>query len=186
VKSSAAAAVWQLALASAEARKRYLALVRGRSREKGRISRTLVDDGRERDAVTRYRRLEMPGGHTLLEVFPATGRTHQIRRHLASTGHPVLGDERYGHAASNRHLAERYGLDRPFLHCASFTLAHPRTGEALHIESPLAPDLATVLERLRQSRSRKPSGGRRERQRSARARAPRAKSSGRSKRDATR
>lgn len=157
VKSSEFAADWRAALASPSARKHYLALVRGHARGKGRIARALADeDALEHAAVTRYRRLEAPGGHSLLEVTPESDRRHQILRHLAGIGRPVLGDERYGHMASNRHLAERYWLDRPFLHCASTTLPHPRTGATLKIESPLAPDLAAVLARLRDSRARPP------------------------------
>ncbi len=154
VRQPDAAAEWQAALGHAESRKRYLALVRGQAREKGRIARPIVEDGRARAAVTRYRRRERLGGHTLLEVVPETGRTHQIRKHLASVGRPVLGDERYGHAASNRHLAERHWLDRPFLHCASLELTHPKTGARLHLEAPLPPDLVRVLERLRADGSR--------------------------------
>jgi len=143
-----AASRWQAALAHSETRKRYLALVRGVGRAKGRVARPLREDGRLLDAATRYRRLEVAHGHALLEVTLETGRTHQIRRHLASIGQPVLGDARHGHAASNRHLFERFHLDRPFLHCASIELATP-SGDALRIESALAPDLAGVLDRLR-------------------------------------
>jgi 23S rRNA (uracil1939-C5)-methyltransferase len=143
-RSAAAAADGQRALADPAAVKRYLALVRGVGRARGRIARPIVEEGRARPAATRYRRLSVVSGHALLAVEPATGRTHQIRRHLAGVGQPVLGDERYGHAPSNRHLAERDGLDRPFLHCAAIEL--PSRG--VRIEAPLAPDLAAVLERL--------------------------------------
>jgi len=72
-----------------------------------------------------------------------TGRTHQIRVHLASIGHPVLGDERYGGRRS------QLLVGRPFLHAARLRLTHPATGEALEFEAPLAPDLAHVLSVLR-------------------------------------
>lgn len=133
---------WQRALGDPGARKRYVALVRGIGRAKGRVARPLREAGRTLDAATRYRRLEVLHGHALLEVTLETGRTHQIRRHLASIGEPVLGDTRHGHAASNRHLFERFFLDRAFLHCASIELAD------LHLEAPLAPDLAATLARL--------------------------------------
>ncbi len=68
---------------------------------------------------------------TLLAVRLETGRTHQIRVHLASIGHPVVGDERYGGP-------RRYGLARQFLHSARLELAHPFTGERLVFESELA------------------------------------------------
>jgi len=146
-KRAALAGAWQAALARAN--KRYRALVRGPARASGRIARPLREGRRTLAAATRYRRLGLLAGHALLDVVLETGRTHQIRRHLASIGAPVLGDERHGHAASNRHFRERYFLDRPFLHCASLELAHPRGGAVLRIEAPLAPDLAAVAERLR-------------------------------------
>ncbi|RIK98799.1 MAG: hypothetical protein DCC71_20785 [Proteobacteria bacterium] len=153
-KSGAAAAEWQRALADPATAKRYRALVRGIGRAKGRVARPLREEGRMLDAATRYRRLEVVRGHALLEVTIETGRTHQIRRHLASIGEPVVGDARHGHAASNRHLAERFFLDRPFLHCTAIELAHPQRGERLRVESPLAPDLAAVLARLRAADTR--------------------------------
>jgi 23S rRNA (uracil1939-C5)-methyltransferase len=146
--SAAVAGDAQRALADPATRKRYHALVRGVGRARGRIARPIVEEGRARPAATRYRRLSVVSGHALLEAAPETGRTHQIRRHLASVGQPVLGDERYGHAPSNRHLFERAGLDRPFLHCAAIELPHPRGGRALRLSAPLAPDLAVVLARL--------------------------------------
>ena len=148
------AAGWQRSLADARTAKRYLALVRGVARESGHIATPLREGGRTLEAATRYHRLDVLAGHALLEVTLETGRTHQIRRHLASIGEAVLGDDRYGHAASNRHLFERYFLDRPFLHCAAVALRHPRTDAALRIEAPLAADLAAVAARLRSIEAR--------------------------------
>jgi len=147
-RSVAVAGAAQRALADPSSAKRYLALVRGIARAHGRIARPIVESGKTRSAATRYRRLSVVSGHALLSVAPETGRTHQIRRHLAGIGQPVLGDERYGHAASNRHLFERAGLDRPFLHCAEIELRHPRTGAALRIRAPLAPDLRAAFASL--------------------------------------
>jgi 23S rRNA (uracil1939-C5)-methyltransferase len=138
----------EAALADPRSRRRYLALVRGVARAGGRIARPLHEAGRAHPAETRYRRLTVAGGHALLEVASGSGRVHAIRRHLAAIGEPVLGDERYGHPPSNRHLLERHFLDRPFLHCASIELPEPRTGRWLRVEAPLAPDLAAVLVRL--------------------------------------
>jgi 23S rRNA (uracil1939-C5)-methyltransferase len=137
----------QSALADPRSARRYLALVRGVARARGRIARPLHEGGRALPAETRYRRLAVAGGHAFLEVSPGSGRTHAIRRHLAAIGEPVLGDERHGHAPSNRHLFERYFLDRPFLHCASIEIPEPGN-RMLRVESPLAPDLAAVLVRL--------------------------------------
>jgi 23S rRNA (uracil1939-C5)-methyltransferase len=126
--------------------KTYLALARGITRAKGRISRPLLEAGKARAAVTRYRRTRVVGGHSLLELSPEHGPRHQLRRHLASIGHGILGDARYGQAASNRHFEHRYGLDRPFLHCSVLRLPLPQG--TIEIRAPLAGDLAAVLDGL--------------------------------------
>ncbi len=148
-KREALATAWRRMLGDAHTELRWLALVRSVAREQGRITSPLREAGHDLDAATRFRRVEVLAGHALLDVTPETHRTHQIRRHLASIGAAILGDDRYGHAASNRHLFERHFLDRMFLHCASIELRHPRSGVALRIEAPLAPDLAAVAGRLR-------------------------------------
>ena len=89
----------------------------------------------------------MASGHSVLRVIPEQGRTHQIRRHLASIGHPVLGDDRYGHAPTNRFFEEKNGLDRTFLHCVRLEFEHPDTGTRHIVEAPLTGDLRAVLER---------------------------------------
>lgn len=85
------------------------------------------------------------GGCALLEVRLETGRTHQIRTHLASIGHPVVGDSAYGRDPA---LARRLGLERPFLHAFRLAFVHPMTGKRLELESPLPGDLGAVLELL--------------------------------------
>src|SRR5262249_17423720 len=72
---------------------------------------------------------------------------HQTRRHLAAIGHPILGDERYGHMPTNRYFEEKHGLDRSFLHLVRIEISHPRTGAKLLIESTLPGDLRATLER---------------------------------------
>jgi 23S rRNA (uracil1939-C5)-methyltransferase len=104
-----------------------------------------------RSARTRYRRERVVGGHSLVSIAVAPVAP-TVRRHLSAIGHPILGDARHGHAASNRHFAERHALDRPFLHCRRLALAHPATGRELVVECELAGDLAAVLARLEQSR----------------------------------
>lgn len=100
-----------------------------------------------RRAVTWFRVRERFGDAALLEVRLETGRTHQIRTHLASIGHPVLGDRAYGHDPG---LARTIGLTRPFLHAFRLTLDHPVTGEPLVFERGLPPDLTGALEALRE------------------------------------
>ncbi|MBI2392964.1 MAG: RsmD family RNA methyltransferase [Deltaproteobacteria bacterium] len=138
---------WAEALASQFGRKIYLAAARGRTPSKGAITRELRDEGRVLPARTRYRWLGGAGGHSVLRVIPEHGRTHQIRRHLAAIGHPVLGDERYGHAPTNRFFEEKHGLDRTFLHCIRLELNHPKTGVRLIVETPLPGDLRLTLSR---------------------------------------
>jgi 23S rRNA (uracil1939-C5)-methyltransferase len=127
--------------------KTYVALVRGIPHKKGRVASPLDERGKLLEATTRFVRREVLAGHALVEASPQEGRTHQIRRHLASIGHAVLGDARYGHAPSNRHLFERYGLDRTFLHLACLVLTVD--GKEIVLEAPMAPDLAAVLEAMR-------------------------------------
>jgi 23S rRNA (uracil1939-C5)-methyltransferase len=140
-------AVWAEVLGSANTRKIYVAAARGVTPSKGAITRELREDGKLYPARTRYRRLAVAAGHSVLRVIPEQGRTHQIRRHLAAIGHPVLGDERYGHAPTNRFFEEKNGLDRAFLHCVRIELDHPKKQSRLIIEAPLPGDLRAVLER---------------------------------------
>ncbi len=134
------AAALERALAAPGAEHHLLALVRGVARARGRIARPT--------GTLTYRRVAVVAGHALLELTVTGGGVQAVRRALASIGEPVLGDERHGHAPSNRHLFERAGLDRAFLHVASVRFAHPTSGAPVVCEAPLAPDLASVLERL--------------------------------------
>jgi 23S rRNA (uracil1939-C5)-methyltransferase len=138
---------WQEVLLAPTTRKIYVAAARGVTPSKGAITRELREDGKLYPARTRYRRLAVAAGHSVLRVIPEQGRTHQIRRHLAAIGHPVLGDERYGHAPTNRFFEEKNGLDRAFLHCVRMEFDHPTTGARLIVEAPLPGDLRAVLER---------------------------------------
>ena len=106
-------------------------------------TRMAIDPVEGREAVTHMRRLEQLGRMTLLEVRLETGRTHQIRVHLASVAHPVVGDRVYG----RRELT--LGLDRQFLHAARLAFPHPETGEPVEVESPLPHDLSLALSRAR-------------------------------------
>nr|WP_235839884.1 RluA family pseudouridine synthase [Derxia lacustris] len=89
-----------------------------------------------------------PATATLVECQLKTGRTHQIRVHLASSGHPILGDPKYGDFALNK-LLSRHGLKRMFLHAVRLSIDHPATGERLAIEAPLPADCLKYLEKLR-------------------------------------
>jgi len=135
------------ALGSATTRAIYLVAVRGVTPSKGAITRELREDGKLFAARTRYRRLAVAAGHSVLRVVPEQGRPHQIRRHFAAIGHPVLGDDRYGHAMTNRYFEEKNGLDRAFIHCVRLEFDHPDTGGRHIVEAALPGDLRAVLER---------------------------------------
>ncbi len=103
-----------------------------------------------REARTRYRvlsRFAAPVEATLAEVTLESGRTHQIRVHLAAIGHPVAGDSRYGGTLAPA-VRAAIGLERPFLHAGRLRLVHPTTGEEREWVAPLPDNLAAVLTRL--------------------------------------
>jgi 23S rRNA pseudouridine1911/1915/1917 synthase len=131
----------------------YLALVRGRPRSRsGRIEAPIGRDRREptrmsldtdtpKPAITHFDVVELFRDHALLRVRLETGRTHQIRVHLAAIGLPVAGDPVYG--------APEQGLRRQFLHAARLAFPHPVTGIRVEAASPLPDDLTAALERVR-------------------------------------
>jgi 23S rRNA (uracil1939-C5)-methyltransferase len=145
-KNQEAANVWIDAIQNG-GRLVYLAAARGVTPAKGAITRELRGEEGSRPARTRYRRLAIGGGHSVLRVVPEKRYVHQIRRHLAAIGHPVLGDARYGHAPTNRYFEEKHGLDRSFLHLVRVEFEHPRTGHRMLIEAPLPADLRGALVR---------------------------------------
>src|SRR4051794_7332497 len=155
-----------------EVKKKYVALVQGSikkdsgtisariSRDRIRRIRMTTRESAGREAITHYkvlRRIDSSyGKFTLTEVKIDTGRTHQIRVHMASMGHPVVGDTLYGAARElkSRPVHGKYenqgtiALPRNFLHAAELELAHPRTGARIALTSPLPGDLQGFLERL--------------------------------------
>lgn len=145
-KTTAAASQWGQAMLQ-NGRLIYLVAAKGVTPAKGAITRDLREGGRVYPARTRYRRLAVASGHSILRVIPDGGRPHQIRRHLAAIGHPVLGDERYGHVPTNRYFEEKHGLDRTFLHLLRIEISHPSSGIRLLFESTLPGDLRAALER---------------------------------------
>ena len=128
----------------------YLAVVEGRMEGEGAIDapiakadeasvRRVIDPVRGKRAVTHYR-VEIPGDKaSLVRLRLETGRTHQIRVHLASLGHPIVGDFLYGH--EDPRLPGRFAL-----HAARLRLTHPITGETVDLSSPLPPEIAALLE----------------------------------------
>ena len=145
------------------AQKTYLTLVQGKMpRPKGTIDTPLAEHQQtsksraERGvnmqaAITHYRVLATGAGVSLLECTIETGRTHQIRRHLAAIGHPVAGDARYGDFPFNRDIAKTWGLKRQFLHAHRLCFTHPFTPERLDLSSPLPADLESALAGAREA-----------------------------------
>ena len=104
----------------------------------------IIEGGRE--SITHYDVIEGMPGACLAEIHLETGRTHQIRVHMAAVGHPCVGDAFYG---ADPGQAERLGLARQWLHAVELSFAHPRTGAPTTVRSPYPSDLAAALEVLR-------------------------------------
>ena len=164
-----------------EIRKQYIALVHGWpakdrgtinlpiSRDQVRRTRMTTRGSGGRSAITHYEVREridsVYGKFALLDVRIETGRTHQIRVHMASLGHPIVGDSLYGAPGdlkpnpAKRACTPTSGASQPsptvlrlgrnFLHAATLEFRHPRSGEALELEAPLPPELLVFLEALR-------------------------------------
>ncbi|HWS02773.1 MAG TPA: RluA family pseudouridine synthase [Gammaproteobacteria bacterium] len=144
--------------------KRYLALVKGHWRDslrnvklpllkyltaEGERRVRVSPDGKEAHSIMRLKGSwkTLWGDFSLLEVELRTGRTHQIRVHLAHLGFPIAGDEKYGDFALNRDL-QKVGLKRMFLHAASMRLPHPISGEVLALTAPLPRELAGFVAKI--------------------------------------
>ncbi len=146
-------------LRDGEVRKIYLALAKGRWEGKSRELRdslhkhvnaqgerrvSVREDGQA--AVTRVKPVKTSDAFSMLELQLLTGRTHQIRVHLAHAGHPVLGDDKYGDFPLNHALAKE-GVKRLFLHAHKLSLRHPLSGEPLSFESRLPEDMGAFVKK---------------------------------------
>lgn len=140
--------------------KRYLALVKGRwSRYLREVNapllKTTLPSGERivrinkqgKSALTHFTVMEYFSQVTLIEAQLETGRTHQIRVHCQSQGHPLVGDEKYGDDEFNQGFKKR-GASRLFLHAKTLGFRSPATGEKVVVEAPLPPELQLVLEQL--------------------------------------
>ncbi|MFC4769322.1 RluA family pseudouridine synthase [Effusibacillus consociatus] len=130
----------------------YLALAEGEvQQDRGTLTYPIGNDPRNpakrkvredgNPAVTHFSLMERLDGATLVELSLETGRTHQIRVHLAHYGHPVLGDRQYGHTSPL--------IRRQALHASKLSFTHPGTGEKMVLEAPLPEDIAAVIEKLK-------------------------------------
>jgi len=143
-------------LRDGEVHKMYLAVVKGALAKKtlelrASLHKYVTASGERRvsvheagrAALTRIKRLKASSDYSFLEVELLTGRTHQIRVHLAHAGHPIVGDDKYGDFALNRELKQRL-----LLHAAKLAFKHPLTGEAVRLESPMPAEMKAFLERV--------------------------------------
>ena len=140
-------------LAARKVSRVYLAIARGRITGDGVVEGKIGRDPRDRKrmavvengraALTRFSALEALDGATYLEVRLATGRTHQIRVHLAAIGHPLIGDVTYGHGAGGG------VIDRPALHAHRLSFRHPISDEPMDFEAAPPADFQEALTRLR-------------------------------------
>ncbi len=139
--------------------KTYLAIVKGKMpassgkidlplREHQQTSRSKAMHGaRHQAAMTRWRLVSSSLKVSLVEVSLETGRTHQIRRHFASIGHPVVGDRRHGDFAFNRRAKATLAIGRQMLHAWKLSFEHPLTGERLELEAPVPEDMMKAISR---------------------------------------
>jgi 23S rRNA pseudouridine1911/1915/1917 synthase len=144
-----------------EVEKTYLGLIRGRMPEKkGKISwsigrhvkhgeRISVKTKKPREAETHYSVQKEYEEYSLLEIKPLTGRTHQIRVHMAASGHPLAGDTRYGHRKS------KPSFPRLFLHASCLSFIHPETQKRIEFSSPLPQESKSFLEKLEEKKKKR-------------------------------
>lgn len=155
------------AMMAGEVEKTYLAMVRGWAPESGVIDHPLKDEPEDRrlrgteqpvrEALTHFRRLattEIPvaieryptSRYSLVELYPKTGRKHQLRRHMKHINHPIIGDANHGRGRHNRYFAERFGEGRLMLAATRLSLKHPVTGKPLTLVSSPQQNFLRVLE----------------------------------------
>ncbi|WP_286222235.1 pseudouridine synthase [Marinobacter apostichopi] len=165
-KDSETARTLGLAMMAGEVSKTYQAVVRGWPAESGFIDHPLREEPEDRrqkgseqpvrDARSRYRTLattEIPvaierypsSRYALVELYPETGRKHQLRRHMKHINHPIIGDANHGRGRHNRYFAERFGQGRLMLAATGIEFAHPVTGETLVIEAAPESSFQQVL-----------------------------------------
>ena len=147
----------QQAFMNKEVSKKYLAIVRGFTPEKGTIDYPLTtDDGKTQDAVTHFRtqqqfEIPVPSGkfetsrYSLVEVTPETGRMHQIRKHFAHIFHPIIGDRPHGCNKQNKLFLEKWNMNTMLLHASELQFTHPVRKEFISISAELQQEFGRVM-----------------------------------------
>lgn len=147
----------QQAFMNKEVEKKYLAILRGFTPEKGTIDYALTtEDGKVQDAITHYKTLRhfeipVPFGkfdtsrYSLVEVNPETGRMHQLRKHFAHIFHPIIGDRPHGCNKQNKLFLEKWNMNTMLLHASELQFIHPVSHEKITIEAGLHSDFERVL-----------------------------------------
>ena len=157
------------AIAKHDVDRRYMAICEGILLKRRRVDMAIGRDFRDRtrqrvrddgrDAVTRVKPVETFRGHTVVEAFLETGRTHQVRVHLAAIGHPLVGDRRYGARGrlpkqpTEKLVDAIRSFDRQALHAAGLAFSHPSSGKRVEFESDLPSDMQFLVETLREDQS---------------------------------
>jgi len=150
----------QQAFANKKISKKYLAIVRGYTENKGTINYPLKkENGKLQEAITNYQTLdrmeiELPFGihntsrYSLVEVYPLTGRQHQIRKHLAHILHPIIADRPHGDNQQNKLFKEKFGLMTMMLHARSLQFTHPDSKQKIKIEASLNAEFRRMIDFL--------------------------------------
>ena len=118
-------------------------------RDRKKMAVLSAGEGTARDAVTHYEVLERFRGYCLVRCVLETGRTHQIRVHMAHLGHPLVGDVTYGGGKTKFEAANKCLISGQCLHAKELKLTHPRTGARMHFSCPLPPEMETLIEKMR-------------------------------------
>lgn len=151
----------QMQFMEQEVSKTYKAIVRGWTEDEGTVDYALTTDkGKVQDAVTHYKTVErteidLPNGKfstarfSLVELTPETGRMHQLRKHLAHIFHPIIGDRPHGCNKQNKLFLEHFSMIEMMLHAENLTFKHPKTGEAILIQSEIQGEFKRMLTRLK-------------------------------------
>ncbi len=164
-KSSEAASLLSEKFSKKEIEKKYLAIVRGQLRQEILLDYPMVnelgegDDLQAQEAQTYFKPIataELPifidrystSRYSLIEAWPKTGRTHQIRKHLKHLNHPIIGDVNHGNGKHNRYFSEMLQIKRLLLICIEMSFQHPYTQEQIQIKAALCDDFKLAISKL--------------------------------------